>query len=92
MESKLDQLDWKVDVVLSHITPLKYEPAEVSLPGIDQWKGNKSIEQWLDRLEERLHYDKWHAGHCHTEKKVDRLQILFEDYDVLPNAQCITDV
>ncbi len=85
VESKLDQLDWKVDVVLSHTVPLKYEPVEVFLPGIDQRKVDKSTEQWLDRIEERLHYGKWYAGHYHTEKKVDRLQIMFEDYDVLDN-------
>ena len=28
---KIDH-DWKVDVVLSHTTPLKYEPVEVFLP------------------------------------------------------------
>ena len=85
VESKLDQLDWKVDVVLSHTVPLKYEPVEVFLPGIDQRKVDKSTEQWLDRIEERLHYGKWYAGHYHTKKRVDRLQIMFEDYGVLDN-------
>lgn len=36
VERKLDELGWKVDVVLSHTTPLKYEPVEVFLEGIDQ--------------------------------------------------------
>ncbi len=85
VESKLDQIGWKVDVVLSHTVPLKYEPVEVFLPGIDQRKVDKSTEQWLDQIEERLHYGKWYAGHYHTEKKKDRLQIMFEDYDVFDN-------
>ena len=80
VESKLEQLGWKVDMVLSHTVPLKYEPVEVFLLGIDQ-QVDKSTEQWLDRIEERLHYGKWYAGHYHTEKKVDRLQSMFEDYD-----------
>lgn len=43
--SKLDQMDWKVDVVLSHTVPLKCEPVEVFLHGIDQQKVDKSTEQ-----------------------------------------------
>lgn len=83
VESKLDQLGWRVDVVLSHTVPLKYEPVEVFLPGIDQRKIDKSTELWLDSIEARLQYGKWYAGHYHTEKKIDRLQIVFENYDAL---------
>jgi len=92
VEQTLDQLGWKVDVVLSHTVPLKYEPVEVFLPGIEQSNVDKSTEQWLDSIECQLQYGKWYAGHYHTEKKVDRMQILFEDYDVLLQAQCIIDV
>lgn len=38
VEAQLEKLGWKVDVVLSHTTPLKYEPGEVFLPGVDQMK------------------------------------------------------
>ena len=86
VESMLDQMDWKVDVVLSHTVPLKYEPVEVFLPGIDQRRIDKSTEQWLDHIENRLHYGKWYAGHYHTMKRVDRLQIMFDDYDVFDNS------
>lgn len=48
VESQLDKLGWKVDVVLSHTTPLKYETVEVFLSGVDQSKVNKSTEEWLD--------------------------------------------
>lgn len=80
VEAKLQQHDWKVDVVLSHTVPLKYEPVEVFLPGIDQRKVDKSTERWLDRIENQLHYGKWYAGHYHTTKSADQLKILFEDY------------
>ena len=83
VERKLKELGWKVDIVLSHTVPLKYEPFEVFLPGIDQSKVDKATEEWLDGIEERLHYGKWYAGHYHTSKCVDRIQILFEDYEVL---------
>ena len=83
VEDKLDELGWNVDIVLSHTIPLKYEPIEVFLPGIDQSKVDKSTEEWLDSIERCLHYGKWYAGHYHTNKSDDRMQLLFEDYDVL---------
>lgn len=86
VERKLDELGWKVDVVLSHTTPLKYEPVEVFLPGVDQSKVDKSTEEWLDRIEERLDYGKWYCGHYHTEKKIDRVEIMFENVDVFANT------
>lgn len=82
VERKLDELGWKVDVVLSHTTPLKYEPVEVFLKGIDQSKVDKSTEEWLDGIEDKLDYGKWYCGHYHTEKKIDRVEIMFENFDV----------
>ncbi len=79
---QLDKLDWKVDVVLSHTTPFKYEPVEVFIQGIDQSKVDKSTEIWLDGIEERLDYGKWYCGHYHTEKKIDRLEIMYNNFDV----------
>lgn len=82
VERKLDELGWKMDVVLSHTTLLKYEPVEVFLKGIDLSKVDKSTEEWLDGIEARLEYEKWYCGHYHTEKKIDRVEIMFENYDV----------
>lgn len=81
VERKLDELGWKVDVVLSHTTPLKYEPMEVFLSGIDQSKVDKSTEIWLDGIEDRLDYGKWYCGHYHTDKRIDRVEIMFENVD-----------
>lgn len=75
VENNLDQIGWKVDVVLSHTVPLKYAPVEQFLPGIDQQKVDKSTERWLDSIEERLQYRMWYAGHYHTTKRVNRLQM-----------------
>ena len=70
-------------MVLSHTVPLKYEPVEVFLPGIDQQKVDKSTEQWLDRIEDRLQYGKWYAGHYHTVKSVEQIAIMYENFAVL---------
>ncbi len=85
VESRLEQLGWKVDVVLSHTAPLKYEPVEAFLNGVDQSQVDQSMEQWLDRLEDRLDYGKWYCGHFHTEKKIDRVEIMFENFDLFCN-------
>lgn len=85
VERQLETRDWKVDVVLSHTVPLKYEPTEVFLPGVDQSWVDKSTEEWLGKIEERLRYRKWYCGHYHTEKEVGRVRLMFEGIeDFLP--------
>ncbi|GAB1476876.1 hypothetical protein MASR2M70_17120 [Bacillota bacterium] len=79
VERKLGDLGNQIDVVLSHTCPLKYEPIEVFLGGIDQSTVDKTTEQWLDDIEDRLIYRKWYCGHYHTSKKIDKLEFLFED-------------
>ncbi len=82
VEQQLDGLGWMADVVLSHTTPLKYVPTEVFLPGIDQRTVDRSTEIWLDTIEDRLKYRKWYCGHFHTAKKIDRLEIMFDNFDM----------
>jgi len=83
VNKKLDELNWTVDVMLTHTVPLEYEPVEVFLPFIDQRNVDKTMEKWLDEIKSKLNYKKWYAGHYHTSKKVDKLQIMFNDFDVL---------
>jgi predicted phosphodiesterase len=45
VEKTLEDVDWKIDVVLSHTCPLRYEPTEVFLPGIDQSTVDDSTEE-----------------------------------------------
>ena len=78
VENALTARGWNVDVVLSHTTPLKYEPVEVFMSWVDQSKVDKSTETWLDSIENHLTYKHWYAGHYHTEKDIDRLTLLFE--------------
>ena len=66
-----------VDIILSHTCPLKYEPTEVFMKGLDQSKVDKSMEMFLDKLEENIDYDKWYCGHFHTEKQIDKLEFMF---------------
>ena len=78
VERMLENQNWQIDAVLSHTVPLKYEPVEVFMGGIDQSNVDKSTEEWLDTIEEKLWYKHWYAGHFHTEKVIDNLTLLFE--------------
>ena len=75
----------EVDVVLSHTCPYKYLPYEVFLEGVDQSKVDKSTEEFLDIVEEKLNYKKWYCGHYHTEKVVDKLEFMFESIKEFDN-------
>jgi len=83
VEARLAERGWKIDVVLSHTCPLKYEPVEVFLPQIDQSTVDKSTEEWLDGIEDQLEYQKWFCGHYHTEKVVDKLIMMYQSIRTL---------
>jgi len=78
VEKQLADNGNRIDVVLSHTCPLKYEPTEVFLSFIDQTGVDKGTEAWVDTIEERISYDNWYCGHYHTQKTVDRVQFFFE--------------
>ena len=77
VEAQLEACGHRVDVVLSHTAPLKYEPMETFNSAIDQSTVDKSMERWLDTIEDRLTYDRWYCGHYHTEKRVGKLTFLY---------------
>ena len=79
VEKQLEKVGYKVDMVFSHTCPYKYEPREVFLKTIDQSNVDKSTELWLDEIENELDYKKWYCGHFHTEKKIDKMQFMFEE-------------
>ena len=83
VERALDRVGWKVDAVLSHTAPLKYEPTEEFLSFVEQETVDKTTEEWLDTIEDRLDYERWYCGHYHCCKKIDRITIMFEDFEEL---------
>ena len=80
VETRLDADGWHVDIVLSHTCPLKYEPREMFMSGVRQVSVDKSTEQWLDAIEDRLDYSRWYYGHYHTDKTIDKLRFMFNDF------------
>ena len=69
----------RIDIVLSHTCPYKYEPRDAFLPIIDQSTFDDSTERWLDGIEEKVDYKAWLCGHWHIEKQIDKLRFLFHD-------------
>lgn len=70
----------RVDVILSHTCPHKYEPHEMFLPGLDQSKIDKSTELWLDTIEDKFGYSAWLCGHWHTDKHIDKIHFLYNSF------------
>lgn len=83
VESQLKRTENKIDIILSHTCPQKYEPTEVFLKGLDKSLVDKTTEEWLDTIEQKINYKKWYCGHFHTRKKIDKIQFMFDDIDVL---------
>lgn len=71
----------KIDVILSHTCPFKYEPVEVFLPGIDQSTVDTSTEKWLDAIEDTTDYIAWFCGHWHINKRIDDMHFLFHQFE-----------
>lgn len=71
----------KIDVVLTHTCPMKYEPVEMFLSQIDQTTVDKSTEEWLDKIENLLDYKAWFCGHWHTDKRIDKMHFLFKGWE-----------
>ena len=77
---KLVQYNYKFDIVLSHTAPLKYEPVEMFLPGVDQSKVNKSTEEWLDDIENIISYNQWYFGHYHGDSvRTSKVAMLYRN-------------
>ena len=89
VERVLSERNWKIDIVLSHTGPLKYEPTEAFLPMVDQSTVDKSTEKWLGKIEEKLNYERWYFGHYHIEKEVDKIRIMHNDYAMIPREPSI---
>lgn len=81
VEQKLDDLGWKIDSVLSHTCPARFIPTEAFLKGVNQTMVDRSTEDWLDSIAERLEYGHWYCGHWHIDKRLDRFSFLFNCFE-----------
>lgn len=73
-----------IDFVLSHTCPFRYIPTDMFLDGINQFSVDKSMEHWLDAIENELRgkHKQWYCGHWHTDRLVagqKPIRFMFED-------------
>lgn len=54
------------DIVLSHTCPITYEPTDLFLSNIDQSMVDKTMERYLDKIEQKINYKLWAWGHYHN--------------------------
>ena len=83
VEHQLDKAAWQIDGVLSHTTPKSYEPTWAFLSDIDQSRVDKSTEEWLDKIEKKLKYKYWYAGHFHVDSQEGPIKIMFRSIEKL---------
>ena len=43
---------------------------------------DRSTEEWLDRVEQRLDYNVWYCGHYHVDKQIDKVSMMC--YEIRP--------
>ena len=77
----------KLDFILSHTCPEKYIPTEMFLKGLDQSSVDRSMEEFLDKIEDKVNYNKWYCGHWHCDKRIDNMQFLFNDIIEMKNEK-----
>ena len=90
-EQQLEANGLRTDIVLTHTTPLRYERGEIFMSCVDQSRVDKSTEEWLDTIEQRLAYKRWYCGHYHTEKTIDRMTFMFESICAFPTREDLRD-
>lgn len=84
VEETLEKNNWTVDAILTHTCPVSLEPTEWFLPMIDQSTVDKSTEQWLETIKNKLNYKYWFAGHFHGVKKTDEIEFMYENFHAFP--------
>lgn len=89
-EEVMQKRNNKIDYIFTHTAPLGYEPTEMFIANKSGKKKkktyrldiDKSLEKWLDTMEQKITYEKWFCGHYHTDKQTDRLELMF--HRILP--------
>lgn len=79
--NKLHNSKEPLDIILSHTCPLKYEPYDKFLPTINQSLVDKSMERWLNKIEDTFNYNYWLFGHYHDDRKItDNVYMLYNSF------------
>lgn len=72
-ETELEQYHY----VFSHTCPYDVIPRDMFLGVVDQGSVDNSMEIFLQKISERIKFDKWFCGHWHTDRVVDNYYFLY---------------
>ena len=68
------------DYIFSHTAPLNYEPTYLFLPMIDQREVDKSMEEFLQDVYDKITFKRWFFGHYHDDKILtSNLRLMYND-------------
>ncbi len=81
--SELEKHGWREDVVLSHTCPYDLRPLDKLMPGLDESKVDSSTELFLQKIRERITYNKWYCGHWHIDRKTPDIEFLYRKVTML---------
>lgn len=92
-----EDLDWKIDLVLTHTCPRRFEPTDLFLSVVDQNSVDNTMEIFFNRIEFQLDYKAWLWGHYHEFRDYPRLDkkrktMLFNDNLIELNQYMIESV
>lgn len=79
----LDKNGWRTNIVLTHTAPLKSQPVHMFDPFVIQDTVDKSTEEFLDEISDKLSFDKWYFGHYHGEWINGKYEMLFAKIEYL---------
>ena len=65
------------DFVFSHTCPMSMRPVDKFLPMIDQSTVDNTMEEWLEKLQEKIKYQVYLAGHYHVDRRIDSYHYLY---------------
>ena len=68
------------DYIFSHTAPLNYEPRYLFLSTVDQSTVDKSMEEFLQEVYDKIDFKMWYFGHYHDDNMLaSNLRIVYND-------------
>ena len=67
------------ELILSHTCPNRYIPTDMFIRGLDQSLVDRTMELWMDGIEQTVPYEQWYCGHWHTDRNVDNMRFMYRD-------------
>lgn len=76
------------EYIFTHTCPLKYEPYDKFLTGIDQSQVDKTMENFFGEVESSIKYSKWFCGHYHVDRASadGKLHLMYNDVILLGSS------